>query len=157
MATRAARMGFWDLDLVTGDMHLSSHTTELVGMPARWPRLTGRIHGAGGVADQEKMLDAIRRVLNRRSAAQVNVEYRIRRPMARLRWFHTMGRTVELTTAPPQPRHGRDHRHHRAQTAAGPAGTAVAHAGRSPVVAMIWIPTGPGLWVRQPQRAPVGL
>ncbi len=48
MAARAARMGFWDLDLVTGDMHLSGHTTELVGVPVHPPAIPiGQAQAAG--------------------------------------------------------------------------------------------------------------
>ena len=96
LAARAARMGFWDLDLVTGDMHLSGHTRELVGMPL--PDGQGSLAEFLGFvepADRQRLLQAMGNVLQGTQPAEVSLEYRIRRSDGALRWFHTVGRTVD--------------------------------------------------------------
>ena len=144
MAARAARMGFWDLDLATGNMHLSGHTTELVGMPL--PGGQGSLAEFMGLvepADREKLLGAMRRGLDSGQPAQVNVEYRIRRPDGALRWFHTVGRTVETPdgTAPSRAMGVTTDITERKQQRAQLEQLSRTLE-RSPVVAMIWIPTG---------------
>lgn len=96
MAAGAAQMGFWEINLLTGEMYLSSHTSQLVFMD-----LPG---GKGHVkdflervdpADRVKIELVIEQTRQPGQNAPVDMEYRIRRGDGSVRWFHSLGQALD--------------------------------------------------------------
>ena len=98
MAAEAAKMGFWEVNLLTGEMSMSGYTSTLMG--ADLSNNQGTLTGFLATIEPEDRT-AIARAFEQAHAANaprsMALEYRIRRPNdGQQRWLQSVGQTTDL-------------------------------------------------------------
>lgn len=91
LATRAADLGVWDVDMRTGAMEWSPRCRELFGVPAGTPLTMDNFYAGLHPEDRPRLREMIARVLDPKDRAHYDAEYRIVRPNGEVRWAAATG------------------------------------------------------------------
>ncbi len=99
LAAQAARIGFWEVDLHTGQFHLSHHTGTLNGQDLTQGQTSvSAFLDAVYTADKPRVLQAIQNAKQHLDAT-VNLEYRVNARGGQVKWFHSVGKTVSQNSS----------------------------------------------------------
>lgn len=103
LATRAADLGVWDVDVATGHMHWSARVREIFGVSMDAPLTMDDFYAGLHPDDRTHVKELIGRVLDPKVRATYDAEYRVLQPSGEIRWaaatgmayFEPTGRTGE--------------------------------------------------------------
>jgi PAS domain S-box-containing protein len=91
IATRAAHLGVWDVDLLSGEMKWSPRCREIFGVDMDAPLTMDDFYAGLHSEDRQRLMDIIERVLDPRARANYDTEYRVLRPSGEVRWAAATG------------------------------------------------------------------
>jgi PAS domain S-box-containing protein len=91
LATRAADLGVWDVDLATGKMAWSARVHEIFGLPMDRPLVMEDFYAGLHPDDRLRVKELIARVFDPRVRALYDTEYRVLRPSGEERWAAATG------------------------------------------------------------------
>lgn len=91
MATRAADLGVWDVDVRSGAMTWSPRCRELFGVSMDVPLTMDDFYAGVHPEDREGLRELVARVLDPNERAAYDAEYRIVRPSGEVRWGAATG------------------------------------------------------------------
>ncbi len=91
LATRAADLGVWDVDIRTGVMDWSPRCRELFGVSPDAQLTMDNFYAALHPEDQPRLREMIEKVLDPCERAHYDAEYRIKRPNGEIRWAAATG------------------------------------------------------------------
>jgi PAS domain S-box-containing protein len=91
LATRAADLGVWDVDLISGEMMWTRRCREIFDVPMDVPLTMDDFYAGLHVDDRKRVAEVIQRVFDPEIRATYNVEYRVCQPSGEMRWAAAMG------------------------------------------------------------------
>lgn len=91
LATRAADLGVWDVDIRTGTMDWSPRCRQLFGVPLDTPLTMDDFYAGLHPEDRPRLRDLIAKVLDPNERAVYDAEYRIVRPSGEVLWAAATG------------------------------------------------------------------
>ncbi|HEY5328537.1 MAG TPA: PAS domain-containing protein [Acidobacteriaceae bacterium] len=91
LATRAADLGVWDVNLLSGEMMWTPRCREIFGVSMDAPLTMDDFYAGLHSEDRERVAEVIQRVVDPRIRATYNVEYRVCRPSGEIRWAAATG------------------------------------------------------------------
>lgn len=91
LATRAADLGVWDVDVSTGEMDWSPRVREIFGVTADSPLTMEDFYAGLHPDDRERLNELITRALDPKIRASYDTEYRVLRPSGEVRWAAATG------------------------------------------------------------------
>lgn len=91
LATRAADLGVWDVDMRSGAMDWSPRCREIFGVPLDRPLTLDDFYAGLHPEDRPRLSELIASVLDPRERRSYDAEYRVLRPNGEVRWAAATG------------------------------------------------------------------
>ena len=91
LATRAADLGVWDVDMRSNAMDWSPRCREIFGVPLDKPLTLDDFYAGLHPEDRPRLEDLIAKVLDPRERRSYDAEYRVLRPDGEIRWAAATG------------------------------------------------------------------
>lgn len=91
LATRAADLGVWDVDVASGEVNWSPRVREIFGVPLDCRLTMDDFYAGLHPDDRERVLGLITRVLDPHIRASYDTEYRVLQPSGEIRWAAATG------------------------------------------------------------------